>query len=228
MSRRVTNYFILGQSIPSILEIGANNPLEYLKAFNQLLTEYEGFLAYHPSDGSSISTTSSRVSRVKLWGRTTTVKARRGSSAIQGGIDGLYHFAGLDSLDKVRSGSSAHLYHLNALPPQLLHSSSSTGDDSGNDEYTYLVHSSLPFEPDFYETFATLCDVLIDAYARVLSLINSPDICGVGMGESFLKADAKIKKLVVSGVVKEFEDASRASVRAELAGLAKGVLGGMI
>lgn len=166
------------------------------------------------------------MGRVKLWSRSSTSKQRRGSSAAQGGIDGLYHFTAMDTLEKSRQGS---FHHHNPLPtPLLSHASSSYGDDFSGEDYTYLIHSSLPFEPDYYETFATLCDMLIDVYSKVLTLINSPSMCGVGVGETFLKADARLKKSVFSNVVREFEDASRTNVKSEIVGLAKSVLGSLI
>jgi hypothetical protein len=95
------------------------------------------------------------------------------------------------------------------------------------EEYTHLLTPSLPFDPDFYETFATLCDVLIDCYTRVMNLINSPATCTPGVGEMFTKADAKVRKVIVAGVVREFEDWSRTSVKSEIAGVGKVVLGGL-
>jgi hypothetical protein len=96
------------------------------------------------------------------------------------------------------------------------------------EEYTHLLTPSLPFDPDFYETFATLCDVLIDCYTRVMNLINSPAICTPGVGEMFTKADARVRKVIVAGVVREFEDWSRTSAKTEIAGVGKVVLGGLI
>lgn len=96
------------------------------------------------------------------------------------------------------------------------------------EEYTYLLTPSLPFEPDFFETFATLCDVLIDCYGRIASLVASPAICTVALGETFSKADAKLRKIIVAGAVREFEDASRNGVKNEVAGVSRVVLGGLL
>lgn len=96
------------------------------------------------------------------------------------------------------------------------------------EEYTLLLTPSLPFEPDFFETFATLCDVLIDCYAKVMSMINTPEACLPGVGDLFAKADARVRKVIVAGVVREFEDASRQGVKGEVAGVGKVVLGGLM
>jgi hypothetical protein len=96
------------------------------------------------------------------------------------------------------------------------------------EEYIHLLTPSLPFDPDFYETFATLCDVLIDSYTRIAGLISSPAVCTPGVGEAFGKADAKLRKVIVAGVVREFEDASRNGAKGELAGVGKVVLGGLM
>ena len=96
------------------------------------------------------------------------------------------------------------------------------------EEYTYLLTPSLPFDPDFYETFATLCDVLIDCYTKLMSLVPSPKECNPNVAEMFTKVDARVRKIIVQGVVKEFEDSSRGGVRSEVAGIGKVVLGGLM
>ena len=98
------------------------------------------------------------------------------------------------------------------------------------EEYTYLLTPSLPFDPDFFEVFATLCDVLIDVYVRIAALVNSPDKVALqpGLGEIFAKADARVRRVLVQGVVKEFEDATRSGVKGEVASVGKVVLGGLM
>lgn len=96
------------------------------------------------------------------------------------------------------------------------------------EEYHYLLTPSLPFDPDFFETFATLCDVLIDCYTRAMNLIPSPAAVVPGTGDTFAKADARLRKVIVAGVVKDFEDASRNGAKTEFAGLGKAVLGGLM
>ena len=96
------------------------------------------------------------------------------------------------------------------------------------EEYTHLLTPSLPFDPDFYETFATLCDVLIDCYTRIMSLVGSPKECSPAVAEMFTKADARVRKIIVQGVVKEFEESSRGGVRSEVAGVGRVILGGLM
>lgn len=96
------------------------------------------------------------------------------------------------------------------------------------EEYTHLITPSLPFDPDFFETFSTLCDVLIDCYTRIMSLVPSPSLCIPGVGETFTKADARLRKIIVAGIVKEFEDASRGGSKTEMTSISKVVLGGLI
>lgn len=43
-----------------------------------------------------------------------------------------------------------------------------------------------------------------------------------------MKADTKVKKVVVTGVVKEFEEACKAAVKREIGGLGKEILGGLL
>lgn len=96
------------------------------------------------------------------------------------------------------------------------------------EEYAHLITPSLPFDPDYFETFTTLCDVLIDCYTRIMSLASSPSLCVPGVGETFIKSDAKLRKIIVAGIVKEFEEASRGGAKSEITAISKVVLGGMI
>lgn len=102
------------------------------------------------------------------------------------------------------------------------------GDLLPGEEYAHLLTPNLPFDPDFFETFASLCDVLIDCYTRLMSLLPTARDCGPGVAELFTKADAKVRKLIVQSVVKEFEDASRAGLKQEMTSVGKVVLGGLL
>ena len=95
------------------------------------------------------------------------------------------------------------------------------------EEYSHLLVPSVPFDPDYFETFATLCDVLIDCYTKIMSLA-APESCTGSVGDLFSKADARIRKIIVAGIVREFEDSSRAGVKTEVAGVGKVVLGGLM
>jgi hypothetical protein len=101
-----------------------------------------------------------------------------------------------------------------------------------SESYTHLLTPPLPFDPDFFETFATLCDVLIDCYSRITQLISSPESLGSGHGaslvEQFTKADNKIKKVVFGGMMREFEERAREGLRGEVAGVGNVVLGGLM
>lgn len=94
--------------------------------------------------------------------------------------------------------------------------------------YTYLITPPLPFAPDFYTVFATLCEVLIDVYHRLLQLLSGPDSCTGSVSELFTKADARIRKVMVGGILREFETASRDNAKKELMSVQKVVLGGLM
>jgi hypothetical protein len=144
-----------------------------------------------------------------------------------------------------RSSSAAGMNGFEMLTPSnSANSESSFGLDSPpeaadhllpNESYTHLQTPSLPFDPDFFSTFATLCDVLIDCYTKILSMLNTPDsvsTAGAGVpstvGDLFNKADARVRKIILAGVVKEFEESCRAGLRSEVGGVGKVVLGGLL
>lgn len=91
-----------------------------------------------------------------------------------------------------------------------------------------MITPPLPFAPDFYTVFSTLCDVLIDVYTRMQQILSTPAVCTPTMSENFSKVDARIRKVMVGGIVKEFENASREAAKKELMGVQKVVLGGLM
>ena len=62
---------------------------------------------------------------------------------------------------------------------------------------------------------------------RLLGLLPTPRECSGAVAELFTKADSRVRKIIVQGVVKEFEDSSRAGVKTEVANVGKVVLGGL-
>lgn len=108
------------------------------------------------------------------------------------------------------------------------------------EDYQFLLTPALPFDCDYLETFTTVCEVLSDVYRHLVSLINDQfDKSGQGaaveggpslsaISESFTKVDSKIKKLVMVGLVREFEEASKQGIRSEIAGVGKLTLGGLV
>ena len=222
LARRATNYLLLGLSVPTILDLNASSPSEYLRALNALLVEFESYQQIHPPEGS----TSSSLSRAKIpqmFKRATQAagsKGRRTSSTTDLAIP--THTSDPTDL-KFMAGSvaSAGTSATTFFPP-------SDQDLLPGEEYAHLLTPSLPFDPDFYETFTTLCDVLIDCYTKIMDMISSPASCSPGIGDIFGKADTKLRKIIVAGVVKDFEDASRNGAKSEMAGIGKVVLGGLI
>ncbi|ROW00822.1 hypothetical protein VMCG_06518 [Cytospora schulzeri] len=239
LARRATNYLLLGLSLPTVIDLNSATPLEFLRSLNLLLTEFDSFQQLHSEPGGPTSTLS-RARIPQMFRRATpSSKARRSSSANNeiimegsetgsgggggGGADGTYSAPGPSSSNSGLSvgnglGGSASVVSFGQCE----------GDMLPGEEYVHLLTPSLPFDPDFFETFATLCDVLIDAYSRLLSLLATPRDCNAAVAELFTKADARVRKIIVQGIVKEFEDTSRAGVKTEVANVGKIVIGGLM
>ena len=273
LARRATNYFLLGLSIPAVLDIhpqprpqsapstNASVAQDYLRSLNTLLTEFETFQQHHPPDGSTASSLS-RARLPQMFKRTTSSKPRRStggggigvteiglplqqSAVSPPAVTGGHQHASHLSVDTTSTTFSSAPTLVNSMPPPTIQSAtfppsssfplSVPSSDSQNSSllpnegtYTHLLTPPLPFAPDFYSVFATLCDVLIDAYQRLLAMLSSPDACTIAVGEMFAKADARVRKVVVQGVVRDFEAASREGVRKELVGVQRVVLGGLM
>ena len=217
LAKRATNYLLLGLSIPMILDLNTSSPMDYLRALNALLAEFETYQQIHPSDGSA----SSSLSRAKIpqMFKRAGGKGRRSSAAADIGLPmSTSDPSDLRAMSGTQTSAGSSAASFGANEQELL----------PGEEYTHLLTPSLPFDPDFFETFATLCDVLIDCYVRITHIVSSPAACGPGVGEMFAKADARLRKVIVTGIVKEFEDASRGGIKNEIAGISKVVLGGLI
>ncbi|KAK8109763.1 hypothetical protein PG999_007900 [Apiospora kogelbergensis] len=191
LARRATNYLLLGLSLPTVIDLNSSTPLEFLRSLNTLLNEFDSFQQIHSENGINASSLS-RARLPQMFRRGPGGKGRRTSGA--GDL-----------------GNSL----VNQTPTSVI--SFGLGGE-GNDllpgeEYTHLLTPSLPFDPDFFETFATLCD---------FEGVHAP------IAELFTKADARVRKIIIQGVVKEFEDSSRAGLKQEVGNVSKVVLGGLM
>ncbi|KAL9062131.1 MAG: hypothetical protein Q9157_009202, partial [Trypethelium eluteriae] len=222
LSRRATNYLLLGYSLPTILDLNSQTPIEYLRALNALLTEFESYQTLHPPDATA-SSSLSRARIPQIFKRTTaSSKARRASSATQSlapSADAstttpIEPSSATDAWPDAGNGLTTTTSNTGTATTTYTSPTSETGGGGSggsalapdsllpNESYTLLLTPSLPFEPDFFETFATLCDVLIDTYTKIMSLLERPEnVAGSpGVGDLFAKADAKVRKVLVAGV----------------------------
>lgn len=232
LARRATNYLLLGLSLPTVIDLNSSTPMEFLRAFNVLLTEFDSFQQLHSDTGSTTSSLS-RARIPQMFRRATPSKARRSSNA----NNEILYEAGDGGLSSANGGSMSGQSASNGAftvgnglggSASVVSFGQSEADLLPGEEYVHLLTPSLPFDPDFFETFATLCDVLIDAYARLLSLLPTPRECNAAVAELFTKADSRVRKIIVQGIVKEFEDTSRNGVKTEVANVGKIVLGGLM
>ncbi|RDA87774.1 hypothetical protein CP532_2435 [Ophiocordyceps camponoti-leonardi (nom. inval.)] len=209
LARRATNFLLLGLSVPTINDLYSSSAIEFLRCLNALLSEFDSFQQLHGDSSATLTR-----ARLPNMFRRQGGKARRSSSATD--------FADESQALPALPGGAA------AGAPSVMTFAAAESDLLPGEEYTYLLTPSLPFEPDFFETFATLCDVLIDCYRRFLALVPTPRECSAPVAELFSKVDSKLRKIIVQGPVKELEDQSRSQVRAEVASVGKVVLGGLM
>ncbi|ETS81004.1 hypothetical protein PFICI_06006 [Pestalotiopsis fici W106-1] len=216
LARRAANYLLLGLSLPTVIDLNSSTPLEFLRSLHILLTEFESFQQIHSETGTNASSLS-RARLPQMFRRGPAGKGRRTSAAgdmsFYSEINGSGHSGGA-----TQTPNSVISFGLGSEGNDLL----------PGEEYTHLLTPSLPFDPDFFETFATLCDMLIDCYSKLMSLLPSPRECTPTIAELFTKVDGKVRKIIIQGVVKEFEDTSRATLKQEVSNVGKVVLGGLM
>ncbi|KAI1868857.1 hypothetical protein JX265_006836 [Neoarthrinium moseri] len=216
LARRATNYLLLGLSLPTVIDLNSSTPLEFLRSLNTLFTEFDSYQQIHTENGTNVSSLS-RARLPQMFRRGPAGKGRRTSGAGDLGIltdaNGAMNNGGA-----TQTPTSVISFGLGGEGNELL----------PGEEYTHLLTPSLPFDPDFFETFATLCDMLIDCYSKLISLIPTPKDCSPLIAELFTKVDSKVRKIIIQGVVKEFEDSSRAGLKQEMGSVGKVVLGGLM
>ncbi|KAH7025886.1 uncharacterized protein B0I36DRAFT_150333 [Microdochium trichocladiopsis] len=219
LARRAMNYLLLGLSLPIVIDLSSSTALEFLRSLNTLLTEFESYQQIHTENGIN-SSSFSRGKFPQMFRRGAGGKGRRTSAA---GDLGYIVDAGPGSSTATNGAA------VNAPTSVINFGLGGEGNDLlPGEEYTHLLTPNLPFEPDFFETFATLCDVLIDCYTRLMSLVPNPKDCTPAVAELFAKADSRVRKIIVQGVVKEFETTSRAMLKQEVENVGKVVLGGLM
>ncbi|KXL51315.1 hypothetical protein M433DRAFT_157577 [Acidomyces richmondensis BFW] len=219
LGRRATGYLFLGYSLPQLLELHSGSPLEYIKALSALLQEFETYQSLAGFDGS----TSSSLSRARVGqmfkssmglGTRTGIRSGRRSSAATDSI----------ALDTSRT-------NLLGIPHTVSDATSPVDNPSpisAGHDFHHLLTPHLPFDPDFGTVFTTLCDTLLDTYASLLGLVSSPEVCSPAVAEAFAKADKAIRKILVANTMREFEDSTRQGIKAEVAGVGRLVLGGLM
>ncbi|KAF4984704.1 hypothetical protein FZEAL_145 [Fusarium zealandicum] len=210
LGRKATNHLLLGLSLPTIVDLYSSTPIEFLRSLNTLLSEFDSFQQLHGDSSTAASLTRARLPSMF---RRPGGKSRRSTSAAD-------MHPMIDEMAPMPSSGGP--------TPSVMNFAASETDLLPGEEYSHLLTPSLPFDPDYFETFATLCDVLIDCYARFLALVPSPRECSAPVAELFTKADSRVRKIIVQGIVREFEDQSRSHIKTEVASIGKVVLGGLM
>ncbi|KAH6641688.1 hypothetical protein F5144DRAFT_627676 [Chaetomium tenue] len=257
LGRRATNYLLLGISLPAVIDLNSHTPVEFLRSLNTLLAEFDAFQQIHTETGiAATSLTRTRIPQMFRRAAAPVSKGRRSSSAAgREASDASSIGYTLEQVDSNNPGAGGPTTTTttpgtttpnpnNPTPtPTVPGAATATADATAGgvmafgasevdllpgEEYTYLLTPTLPFDPDFFETFATLCDVLIDTYSRLLSLVPTARDCGGAVAELFTKADGRIRKLFIQAAVREFEDGARGGGRAEVASVGRVVLSGLM
>jgi len=213
LGRRATSYYLLGYSLPSLLDLNSGSPMEYLKALIALLQEFETYQSLSGTDSASNSLGRGRMGQMFKSSMGMGLGKGRRSSAATDSIALDPQSANFTGFPSGGLGS-----------PQ---ETTSPVNASGHD-FQHLLTPSLPFDPEFGTTFATLCDTMIETYSNLLNLITTPEQCSPTVGEAFAKADKSVRKILVANVMREFEESTRNGIKSEVAGLGKLVLGGLM
>ncbi|RMZ78752.1 hypothetical protein DV737_g3748, partial [Chaetothyriales sp. CBS 132003] len=204
LARRATNYMLLGMSIPAVLDVyPPPHPQNRPAANANLAGEY--LRALH-----------ALLTEFEAFQQLHPADGSSTSSLARARIP---HMFKRSVSGRPRKSSTAPVADIGAPLPQ------SAGLGGGLAD---APSQAASFDSSSTYSNSTLCDVLIDAYQRLQQLLCSPAICTPALSDSFSKVDARLRKVMVGGIVREFEQASREAARREVVGLQRVVLGGLM
>ena len=190
-----------------LLEQYASSPLDYLRALGLLLSEFEQYTQLSSGEAGGMSFTKGRVGTLLKSG-IRGVKNRRSSF--------LPESSPVEPASSNRESGLGSIADSFAAPPNMGY------------DFQYLQLMNLPFDPDFGASFATLTDVLIEAYAGLLALLPNAEACVPGVADAFAKTDKQMKKIMLGGMITEFGENTRKEAKTEVNGLSKLVLSGLM
>ena len=212
--------------MPSVIDLNTNSAVDYLRALHSLLQEYEDYERAHPMDGPPASLSRARLP--SMFKRTPAGK-RRTSSAADIGLPMQMGPSSSDPADLQALLATQRTPGVGGISPGGVQTPMIPGGElAAGEDFTWLRTPGVAFEPDFFEVFVTLCDILIECYTRITTLVTSASVCTPETADMFTKADGRIRRVVFEGIIKDFVDYTRAGVKNEVAGISKVVLGGLM
>lgn len=200
---------------------------------------------YHFSGGTSsnpsiISHISSNSSSYDLKSsRPTSVISSSSLASLKSATNGFTRSKQRDSSASMISGSiggssfssgvtSINGNHFNSLPSTSVISGGNNGNGANliqTKEFPHLMICHLPFTPDMYETFMTLCEALIEAYRRINTFLQIPNTATkitsnnnnlvVASHESYnilLKVDDHVKRYIIGPTVRGIDMLSKSAI----------------
>lgn len=188
------HYFYLGGSLPLLVSKSESSLNEFLKQLLLLLKEYDNLRA--PPSGD--------VSRNKISGVGRKLFRSRKSDT---------------NIEPVKSRASS-ISGPSSIPPlsPVLGSNgpvSPTASISGSNDYLYLNIFHLPFTPDIYQTFLSLCDSLIYTYRHIEDYLDNYQNLTPENYDLLCKVDHRINKYFINPTVKEIDSLSRSLIYEE-------------
>jgi hypothetical protein len=199
------HYFYLGGSINHLMEMDHLSLLDYVKMLLALIKEYETLT------GTADATPKNKIAGVGRRLFRPRMKSGDHSSHILGdGASIISSYSGGSSNNGNGGGSRSRL-------SSFSHNHMTTNNNTqSTTEFQHLKVYHLPFIPDVYETFVSLCETLIEAFKYVNTLVESaPPAIYHESYETLCKVDEKIRKNVIMPTVKDIDSLSRSLIYEE-------------
>lgn len=174
---------------------------DYLRTFHNLLKEYETLI------GTTESSSKNKIAGVGRRLFRSRLKSADHAEYINTGNNGKTTSSST-SKGRPLSASAVSSSHGGGITP-----ASPLFLSHHNHDFHHLTLYQLPFVPDVYETFLSLCEILIECYKQIHTLIQQEGHTSMqAQQESYellVKIDDKIKKQFISPTVKDIDSLSR-------------------
>jgi len=86
------------------------------------------------------------------------------------------------------------------------------------EHFSHLGIPFVPFDMDLSEVMISLCDMLVEIYSKIASLVSdtTTNVSHTSMIEMFAKLDARIRKLVLEPLFSEYEMIAQNNITNEI------------
>lgn len=229
------HYFFLGGALNNLLELEHLSLLEYVKLLLALIKEYETFTgATDSTPKNKIAGVGRRLFRSRIKSNDNTNDPSSMMANSSSSTNSSMNTNNNNNSTNNNNNNSNSKSRLSSFGSSHLHQHTANGNNHGNSgssnanniqlhnlssqfqDFQHLKIYHLPFLPDVYETFVSLCETLIIAFKYIGTLLEAAPSATIQESYDLLcKVDDKLRKYVITPTVKDIDTLSRSLIYEE-------------